>query len=172
MNDPTRRDQSPEIDDLQQALNAAYLPRWLSSVLALIFYGFLLVKPEITAAVLGLHSAGFGNILLWVGGLFLALMPGAMICSTYIGPVLFHRFTGIYYRQDRLSYARAGGFDVNGMAGIGSQILMFGVWWAIPAQTSLNAARSGWGFILLSLLLSIGMASFIYSILFIRHGRR
>lgn len=171
MSVPNRNGQSAEVADLQQALNAAYVPRWLSSILAFAFYGFLLVKPDIASTVLGLGGARFWTVLLWVGALFVALGFGTMVCATFIGPLLFHRFTGISYRNDRLSFARAGGYDVNGLTPIGAQIVLFAVWWAIPAEGAINSLRSGWIFVLLSLLLSIAAATGLYTILFVRHGR-
>lgn len=166
-----RNSNSSEVEDLQQALNAAFLPNWLSSVLALVFYGFLLVKPDIAGAVLGLGGATFWTALVWVIALFVALVVSTIICTTYIGPILFHRFTDIYYRTDRLSFARAGGYEVNRLTPIGSQIALFAVYWAMSNESSIAVVRSGWAFAILSVVLTILLSTGLYTILFIRHGR-
>jgi hypothetical protein len=49
-----------ERKNLEQALKGTLTPRWLSTVLAAVFYGFLLVRYDLTDQVLGLNTGQFG----------------------------------------------------------------------------------------------------------------
>jgi hypothetical protein len=163
-----------EREDLEQALKATYTPRWLSTVVAAVFYGFLLVRYDITDRVLGLDTGQFGWVLGCVALMFATLLPCTFGGSTYLGPLLFYRFTGLYYRLERMAYARAGGYDVNGLAPILTQAALFGGYWAMVdlASDPIPFLRNIWIYTLLTIVLALGVSAALYSVLFWHYARR
>jgi hypothetical protein len=163
-----------EREDLEQALQASYTPGWVSSVVAIVFYGFLLIRYDVTDRVLGLSAGGFGWVLAYTALLFVALLPCHFLGSTYLGPILFHRFTGLFYRRERMAYARAGGYDVNSLAPILTEAALFGVYWWTAEMTPdpVSFLRSIWFYLLLTIALALGLSAAAYSLLFWGYARR
>ncbi len=163
-----------EREDLEQALNSGFTPRWLSTVVVLAFYGFMLIWHGITSTALGLGVESFLGVLAWMPLLFFSGCSGLFLTVTYIGPLLFHHFTGLYYRRERIAYARAGGYDVNQLPPWLVQAALFGVWWWTSDQVPdpLPLPRSIWLFALLCIVLNLAVSAGLYALLFWRVGRR
>jgi hypothetical protein len=163
-----------EREDLEQALKATYTPRWLSTLVAAVFYGFLLVRYDLTDRVLGLDTGQFGWVLACIPLLFVTLLPCHFVGSTYLGPLLFHKFTGLYYRWERMAYARACGYDVNSLAPILTQAALFGVYWAMAdlASDPIPFLRNIWIYTLLTVVLALALSAALYSLLFWLYARR
>jgi hypothetical protein len=112
-------------------------------------------------------------VLLYVAMLFIALLPCHFLGSTYLGPILFHKFTGLYYRRERMAYARAGGYDVDSLTPILTQAALFGAYWGTAQITPdpISFLRSVWVYILLAIVLTLALSCGLYSLLFLRYGR-
>ena len=161
-------------EDLEQALNSAFTPRWLGSVVTIVFYGFLLIRYDITNTALGLGAETFLGVLAWIPLLFVSGCVGLFLTSTYMGPLLFHRFTGLYYRMERMAFARAGGYDVSGLTPWLVQAALFGLYWwtSVLSPDPLPLLRTIWIFSLLTVVLTVVVSGGLYCLLFWRFSRR
>lgn len=154
---PPRGPDEAELKRFLAAASQSYVPRWLDSLVSLGFFIFLVVDRETTARVLDLSSGSFGTVLLWTLVAFAAAGASTFFTHTYIGPMLFYARTGISYREDRMAYARAGGYDFDRLVPRLALIGLFGVLWATSDSTSdpVGFVRSGWGYALSTFVVTI-----------------
>lgn len=135
-----------------KSANAASNFGWITTAVYVAFMGFFLGAQDEASEIIGISSPAVWKTLLVVAGLSFA---GGVSMS--VASVTAKKHLGVSYGEDRVRFARLGGFDVGRIPMLLVQLALFGLYWLTlnTGSDMIGPLRRPWVYLLTSTLIGL-----------------